>query len=446
MEKNINNKRVVARVVIEAATPLSISSGSNNVMTDDLILTDINGLPYIPGTTICGVIRHAVDPKNETPVYRQIFGFHGSKDGGLGSRFLISNALLVGEEGQVVEKLQFNLHSDFYTKMRNLPIRQHVRIGDKGATMSTGKFDQQVIYKGARFAFEMELVVSDNHQLDDFNALLSLLQSATFRLGGGSTKGYGEVKVISLKKYTFDLTQPEQLKQYIHKTSSLNDAFWNNIADETLEDGNLEGWDKYELHLKAEDYFIFGSGLASDEYDADSTSVKEDMIVWSNNKPNFINNLTLIPASSVKGAIRHRTEYWYRKATKRFDDKDKVTELNQLFGSAEGSNPAKGKILIGDFIYSENRPDKLFNHVKIDRFTGGAIDGALFSEAVTETAEEAHLTILIDSCIDDKVKEAFEKSLRQICLGQLPLGGATNHGHGIFKGKLFINSQEHQLS
>ena len=47
--KKVNNKRVVARVVIEAATPLSISSGANNVMTDDLILTDVNGLPYIPG-------------------------------------------------------------------------------------------------------------------------------------------------------------------------------------------------------------------------------------------------------------------------------------------------------------------------------------------------------------------------------------------------------------
>ena len=55
--KKVNNKRVVARVVIEAATPLSISSGANNVMTDDLILTDVNGLPYIPGSTICGVIR-----------------------------------------------------------------------------------------------------------------------------------------------------------------------------------------------------------------------------------------------------------------------------------------------------------------------------------------------------------------------------------------------------
>ena len=440
--KKVNNKRVVARVVIEAATPLSISSGANNVMTDDLILTDVNGLPYIPGSTICGVIRHAVDPKNESP----IFGYHNKENGGLGSRFLISNALLVGEDGQVVEKLQSNLNSDFYTKMRNLSIRQHVRIGDKGATMSTGKFDQQVIYKGARFAFEMELVVYEDQKLEDFNALLSVIQSATFRLGGGSTKGYGEVKVISLKKHTFDLTQPNQLTQYIHKTSSLNDAFWNNIAEEELEVGNLEGWDKYELCLTAKDYFIFGSGLASDEYDADSTSVKEDIIVWNNNKPKFINDLTLIPASSVKGAIRHRTEYWYRKANGLYKKEDDIKTLEQLFGSADGDKSSKGKILIGDFIYSENRPDKLFNHVKIDRFTGGAIDGALFSEAVTETTEEAHLTILIDSSIDDKVKEAFEKSLRQICLGQLPLGGATNHGHGIFKGKLFINSQEHQLS
>ena len=32
--------------------------------------------------------------------------------------------------------------------------------------------------------------------------------------------------------------------------------------------------------------------------------------------------------------------------------------------------------------------------------------------------------------------KAFELSLKDICNGMLPLGGATTKGHGIFTGKL----------
>ncbi|MGL5563364.1 MAG: RAMP superfamily CRISPR-associated protein, partial [Tannerellaceae bacterium] len=44
------NKRLLCRIVLEATTPLSIGSGLKDITTDSLVVKDINGLPYIPGT------------------------------------------------------------------------------------------------------------------------------------------------------------------------------------------------------------------------------------------------------------------------------------------------------------------------------------------------------------------------------------------------------------
>ena len=51
--------RFLARFVIEAETPLAVGSGEKDILTDALVATDVNGLPYIPGTAIAGVLRHA---------------------------------------------------------------------------------------------------------------------------------------------------------------------------------------------------------------------------------------------------------------------------------------------------------------------------------------------------------------------------------------------------
>ena len=71
METTKYKYRSLARVIMEAATPLSIGSGDKNIITDALILTDVNGLPYIPGTTLAGIIRHAL--KKETG--DRLFGY-----------------------------------------------------------------------------------------------------------------------------------------------------------------------------------------------------------------------------------------------------------------------------------------------------------------------------------------------------------------------------------
>ena len=85
------------------------------------------------------------------------------------------------------------------------------------------------------------------------------------------------------------------------------------------------------------------------------------------------------------------------------------------------------------------------HHVKIDYFTGGKINGALFQEKVAMVKGKSYKTdILVNRNImgfgdANKVIEAFETALIDICEGLLPLGGATNRGYGIFDGELKKN-------
>ena len=60
MGTNRYNIRHLARITVQAATPIAIGSGEKDIETDAQIIRDVNDLPYIPATAIAGVIRHAL--------------------------------------------------------------------------------------------------------------------------------------------------------------------------------------------------------------------------------------------------------------------------------------------------------------------------------------------------------------------------------------------------
>ena len=141
--------RYLARIIMEAETPLAIGSDERDVMTDRLVTTDVNGLPYIPGTSLTGVLRQSLVKSGESAV-DELFGYQ-KRDDGQGSRIILSSAQMIGKEGNVTDGIQdIDFEKDtFYENFMNLPIRQHVRMTHKGAAEPHGKFDEQVVYKGA---------------------------------------------------------------------------------------------------------------------------------------------------------------------------------------------------------------------------------------------------------------------------------------------------------
>lgn len=428
-------KRYIAHITIKADTPLKIGSSSSDFIQDSPIQKDWNGLPMILGTSIAGVLR-----KHYLDVYDNddLFGFQRMDekreiDLSEGSKVIFSNALLLDEKKKVHEGLLLN-KSAFLKIFDNLPIREHTKIDHKGVTGSSkeySKFDEEVVYKGTEFKFSVEV-------LDDstaFENLLALLQSSSFRLGGGTTKGFGKFKVLEITTVTIET--PQQLADY---SSSLNSESMGRVDLSTTKSKTHT---QYMLKIMPDDFFMFGSGFGDDQ--ADQTSVYEKVVDYALGA--LSDKQILIPASSVKGALSHRTAFHYNKKMLEVgEDHTQVDEKNEAVKAVFGHKKElsedkktelgqKGKVLISDcFKETKENHSKVFDHVAIDRFTGGGIDGALFQEKTIAQKDEWEIEILLENGVEEPFVKAFEKSLDDVCSGMLALGGATSKGHGVFSG------------
>lgn len=453
--------RHIARLTVEAETPLAIGTGKScDILTDAPVAKDVNGLPYIPATSIAGVLRHAMgyadkdkDKDKDNP-FGYISKSNDNDDSGHGSDIIFTDAVMVGKEGKALDGIQdIEWEDEFYRAFQDLPIRQHVRIKDNGTAENNGKFDNEVVYKGTQFVFEIELMSNkdDKDSNEHITKAIEKLRDCTLRIGGGTRKGYGKLSIVDCRQASLDLSKPEDLEKYLKKSSSLAedlDGFAENAEIKSLDNSD---WTHYQLKLKPLDFFMFGSGMG--DSDADNVYVSEYVVSRGESIDN--NKRVLIPGSSVKGAIAHRTAYHYNKIKGNFAGKQNPKEITgsnneaiaAIFGEKKSDNTfTRGRLLIDDVIKGQAEPkSKPFFHNKIDQFTGGTMDGALFQEKVIydkDTEYTFDIYVENSALADDDIKKAFEQSLRDICTGLLPLGGITNRGNGIFTGTATENDKQ----
>jgi CRISPR/Cas system CSM-associated protein Csm3 (group 7 of RAMP superfamily) len=453
------NYRFVAQIILEATSPLKIASGKSDFFVDAPVLKDWNGLPMILGTSIAGVLRKEFNRE----LVDEIFG----KDNG--SRILFSNAHLLDENQKLYHSLGIP-NSEFLEKYNNLPTREHTAITHKGVAKEHSKFDEEVVFAGSRFKFELEFL-GDEEDESVWQEILTLLNSPLFRLGGGSTKGFGEMKVNTCLESTYIIG-----KDYQNKPSDLNNSVGTDKKRE-----NKDSYCLYKINIKPDSFFSFGAGFGDDE--VDDIAVTEEVIKWNEDEEgSFSNKQILLPASSLKGALSHRVAFHFNKLEKNFIetiDKDPIEYVGEnnkavatIFGASKSHKyEGKGKALFSDMFKEFNEDEvKIFDHVKIDRFTGGAIDSALYNEKVIAQKDEWNIEIILAEEINflaklknlqwtksskqltvrdfnyqwiefckkfieyKQIREAFESALTDLCKGLLPLGGKVNRGHGIFEG------------
>lgn len=431
-------KRYVANIVFEANTPLKIGSSEFDMLQDSPIQKDWNDLPMILGSSIAGALRHNFSKDKVNDIF-------GDEFGGYGSRLIISNALVCDEEMKVCEKLLLPQNkSDFLKYFNSLPIREHSKISEFGASDSSnsGKFDEEVVYKGTRFKFRMELIAHEEDE-ENWQDIIDILCSPEFRLGSGSTKGFGEIKIIkSLSSYIYTALDSDE---YMNESSSLN--LKQNVKRNLLENKAIKSsYIEYELNIKADDFFMFGSGFSDAE--ADMTPVFEKIIDYD--KKDISEEKILIPASSIKGAISHRTAYYYNyfmmQKDKNYEPKigEENEAVKEIFGEKKDEKDGKetgqkGRVFMSDCILDAKINTKVFEHVKIDRFTSGGYESALFQEKTLSLDEYFCIKILLKDEIKDEYKNAFKKALKDITNGALALGGRVTQGHGVFSGILKEN-------
>ena len=462
MEQTFYPIRYIARITIETEGPLSIGSGEKSITTDAPILRDINGLPFIPGTSLAGVIRHTFNSE----LVNTLMGWQ-SQESGEGSRLTISDAKIIDSNGEVVDGLAPYTADVVLDAYRWLPIRQHVRIDHTGAAEDQGKFDEEVVYKGTRFCFDLELIAEEDRYEADFWRLIDVVDSSAFRLGGGSRNGNGKIKIIRAQYRKLDLRHQDDLSHYLSKSSDLSHD-WKEFAEYTPKEAEDLLVDKYQITLYPTDFLLFGSELGDN--DADSTYVTERQVEWEGKLGRIAEDreMLLIPGSSLKGAIAHRTSFYYNKQSEVFADSlgtgERIADytgknnaaVSLLFGTdgdKKGRGKRRGHVFFTDLFiirHSPSKHDHIFNHVKIDRFTGGVIKGALFSERAAYLPDtEITFEIIVDrqsmkqsdASQIDRALFAFESALRDVCSGMLPLGGKVNKGNGRFYGSINKNGK-----
>ena len=291
--KNTYKYRLLSRITLEALSPLVIGSGNKNIKTDTVVAKDVNELPYIPATTLAGLIRHSL-PEEEQ---RRWMGYQ-TKEESYGSQLILSEAKILSEDGKPIDGLS-NKEDAVKQLCYQLPIRQHVRINHQGVAEKNGKFDEEIVPKGMRFCFEMELM-SEEDDNEIMDKILSTIQSNGFRIGSGSRSGFGQISIVSILHKKLDLSTPEDLKLYLSKSSSLENI-WKGFEPYTPAVNTNTDYISYELTLQPTDFMFFGAGFGNEC--SDMTFVREPVIQWDNDDRASIiekEKVVLIPGSSVK--------------------------------------------------------------------------------------------------------------------------------------------------
>lgn len=442
--------RHVARVTIEFTTSFLIGSGEEGTFSDAAFAADANGLPAIPGSSLAGALRHAYEARNGADAADRVFGFQrGNK--GCGSQVAISWGVIHRADGTPAEGLlaPATIAADpVLSSARLSTVRDHVRIGPRGVAEDRGKFDDTVVAAGHRFSFEI-VVEGDATDAAVLDELLALLNSRGIRIGGKTRRGLGAFKVVRCCAGHFDLEKKADLQAFSGMGAGLGAAV--GLSAWVAPSGSASTAKPIvsaDVRLVPEGFWLFGGGA---EGDADMNPVRETRVVWDAQGRGSIGAREfLVPGSSVKGALAHRTAFHFNALTGRFAEIDgsskSVGSANEavqlLFGCVKESNDAKekgrrGRVMIDDVFVPANQTQKMVNHVSIDRFTGGALtlSGALFSESPVYRGAGfvLHVEVELDPAIGIEARRAFAKALEDLADGRLALGAGASRGNGFFK-------------
>ena len=445
----------VIRLDLEALESISTSTGDSDPVWDNLLVRDANGLPILSGTSLTGVIRHSF-AQYASEADKRLFGTRyrtGGRGASDASAVSVSDALVIGEKGQVVEGLDTDRAwrgdpvLDFLA--RDQPVqRDHIRLNSAGVVENTGKYTRAALPAGSRFRLQMELRA--HQDLSEYwTTLLNFLKSRFLRIRGATRSGRGLVRICRAAEASLDLARPEDRVALQRDWSRLDtDVSFSNVK---VPNDPMAGFARsYCRELSAEGFFRFGAeqprGLSSDPKAA--KMLIEPVISWDasptarDETPTGTERL-VIPASAIKGALRHRTAFHLSCRKGLFDGTAAQADLTDLFGVArvsdargKGSGGA-GRLVFHDIFLElpQSSEVTVMPHSSLDRFTGGVRRRILFAEELLgNTAGRFALHIGLQSEPDDPdLMAAFEDSLADLEMGWLGLGAGWAKGNGTFQ-------------
>lgn len=386
----------VVNISVEAIckTPFRIGNSENDTET---VLKYMDGTPFIAGTSITGVFKNYLNSVGYNKQCKNIFG-----DRNIESKVVVSDG--------VFEKY-------------NEVLRPRVCIDyDTGATIKGGKFDIAHIETGSKFSFDLTWLgmKEDLFEVDFIYNILLSLDKGDITFGGQKTNGFGKVS-IKVFEQKFDLSVKNDLESWLKNKDNKTLLDLNKIEKNITEKNKLSHT-KFKITGKADNILVKSSNNELINTVTYAVNMKES-------------GEYIIPASSIKGAIRSRAFAICEKMTGDLLETENI--INYIFGGKDKDNKAiAGNIIFEDIILKDTKTVKV-TRIRVNKFTGGVIGSALFSEIPISGEFEFLIKIskIKNKEIDNEKMNVMARKLltlvlRDLSAGIFTIGGGKSVGRG----------------
>lgn len=463
------SRRIVTRIVVKGdlvlQTPAHFGNGDVSDQTDMPLLVDPTDSksPLLTGTSLAGALRSYLrayeqgylkrlpdlkDKGGETTVQVEhaslttvLFGSFHTRNEGEQSSLIIDDA--------VVKPGTFGIE-----------MREGVKLSSASRTAEKDKlFNLHLWQAGTTFDLRFELLIcqpADGTKTEAYaeklkRALATALNGFNdggITLGARKRRGYGQVNVAEWRLTTYDLTSVKGLLAWLaSQTTDLNDEVsepktGSDIA--TLLNVKLLDDQRYEFKLCAK--FALDSSLlirSSSSLSGQDPDTVHLCSVRRNEKGKLISH-PILSGTSLGGTMRARALRIAK--TLAYKDTSRAEKIvDEMWGAdmeklkderARGNKDARpfaSRISVKETLINVGKEASLVqNRIRIDRFTGGALETALFSEqpVFSDGKDQAiEVTLSLHNPKDWEIGLLL-LLLKDLWTGDLPLGGEASIGRG----------------
>jgi len=410
-------KRIYVKVPIKLETPLIIGSGDSH-NADIEVLKDSKGIPFIPASSIAGVFRDYIEQLSNYD--KDIIGLMFGKDYGDYTMSCI------------------NIYDGFFVGDYKLSIRDGVKLNKRKASVKGSKYDYEILETGASFILRMELVIRDSYSMYEnyFKRMLAQilygLEKGEIFLGAKANRGFGYISIDTNELSMLELDFKKDNNDWDKWINFDWENFLPNIKSymELCDDNMLHNETLYnrlvaEINICSSilirQYSKFSEGYPEVDYEH----------IKCNGKP-------VIPGTSWVGTIRQSSimilEELHRNSLN--VNVDKI--IKDIFGYVQDEEDEKASkaslVKIRESVIvdgHEKTRELLIQRVRIDRFTGGAMDTGLYNEKPLYFGR-TKLEILIRKN-NDYVIGLLLLVLKELNAGIVAIGGETSIGRGLVR-------------
>lgn len=401
------SKRIYYLCQFIQKSPLRISSGYGDNTDVDLI-RDSKGRPFIPGTSLTGVLRSLYDKDNAEILFGRISKKIKDDKGEEKIIPVNEDSKLLISDGVLDDKVK---DSDYFISSRD-----GVGVDEKlGTAIKGAKFDFECVECSEPYYSVIEL--TDEEYEEDTDSLLGYIMKNGISLGGKTTRGYGDMKV-TVKKKEFSFS--EDLEKWL-SFDAFDYSDYSKLLDVEVADNEVN---QTIISCEIE---MAGSFIVR----VNTSAISEDAVPLSAHE----SGNPVIPGTSWAGSFRHHLL--------KINDAVKICEsslINDIFGKSKEKKKSQIRFnetnISGSYKYSYTRN-------VVDRFTGGTVEGALFTEMLARNGKGKLVITLSDKVNNKAFLELLGVALIDLDKGYFNVGGEGNVGRGLVNIKnISINDKD----